>query len=222
MSRELRSLWFPFPAQLGGDFFRAPVNYQLSYYISKVQQLDGDSYTEFTGANFDCGRNKRLCEVQGTSCDEKERRREDRNNDIGVIDQRQEGKPIKVFTSADVVVENAYCGATIISDRWAVSTAHCYDDQPYSDKKRTLRIRVGTFFEESVEVRNVYKHPGYTTGRLYNDLAVLELGRRIEYDFERSHHLPTLWNILSFRHILRKIANDLFFFWQVWRQSNLY
>ena len=169
--------------------------------ISKVQKMEGDSYTEFSGANFDCGRNKRLCEVQGTSCEEKERRikrkGKESNNDIGVVDPRQEGKPVEVFTSADVVVENAYCGATIISDRWAVSTAHCYDDQPHSDKKRTLRIRVGTLFEESVEVRNVYKHPGYRTGRLYNDLAVLELGRRIEYDFERSRHLPTLWNILS-------------------------
>ena len=181
--------------------FRAPVNAQLSDYISKVQQLEGDSYTEFTVADFDCGRNKRLCEVQGTSCEEKERRRKrkgkESNNDIGVVDLRQGEKPVEVFTSADVVVENAYCGATIISDRWAVSTAHCYDDQPYSDKKRTLRIRIGTQFEESVEVRNVYKHPGYRTGRLYNDLAVLELGRRIEYDFERSRHLPTLWNILS-------------------------
>ena len=138
--------------------------------------------------------------MQGTSCEEKERRRKrkgkESNNDIGVVDLRQREKPVEVFTSGDVV-ENAYCGATIISDRWAVSTAHCYDDQPYSDKKRTLRIRVGTFFEESVEVRNVYKHPGYTTGRLYNDLAVLELGRRIEYDFERSCRIPSLQNISS-------------------------
>ena len=139
--------------------------------------------------------------MQGTSCEEKERRikrkGKESNNDIGVVDPRQEGKPTEVFTSADVAVENAYCGATIISDRWAVSTAHCYDDQPYSDKKRTLRIRVGTQFEESVEVRNVYKHPGFRTGRLYNDLAVLELGRRIEYDFDRSCQIPSLQNISS-------------------------
>ena len=105
-----------------------------------------------------------------------------------------EDEELEVFSSG--LDEGEYfCGATIISDRWAVSTAHCYDDQPYSDKKRTLRIRVGTLFEESVEVRNVYKHPGYRTGRLYNDLAVLELGRRIEYDFQRSCQIPSLQNI---------------------------
>merc|ERR1712013_937443 len=78
--------------------------------------------------------------------------------------------------------------------RWAVSAAHCYDKYGYNDedeKRRTLRIRVGTQFEESVEVRSVYRHPDYRTRRLYNDVAVLELGRRIEYDFERFGDSPT-------------------------------
>ena len=52
-------------------------------------------------------------------------------------------------------------------------------------------------FEELVEVRNVYRHPDYRTRRLYNDVAVLELGRRIEYDFDRSCQIPSLQNISS-------------------------
>ena len=212
------------PNNLEVMFFWILVNVQLSFTLFQLQEVEGDSYTEFTGANFDCGRNKRLCEVQGNSCDTKPEvdrnevllvnneneatteaeitaspeneasaEEEENNNDpafnIEIIDLRQGGEPTAVFTSADVELENAYCGATIITDRWAVSAAHCYDKYGYNDedeKRRTLRIRVGTPFEESVEVRNVYRHPDYRTRRLYNDVAVLELGRRIEYDFERS------------------------------------
>ena len=213
------------------------VNVQLSFTLFQLQEVEGDSYTEFTGANFDCGRNKRLCEVQGNSCDTKpevdrnevllvdneneaapeaeitaspedeasvEEEDKENNNDpafnIELVDLRQGGEPTAVFTSADVELENAYCGATIITDRWAVSAAHCYDKYGYNDedeKRRTLRIRVGTQFEESVEVRNVYRHPDYRTRRLYNDVAVLELGRRIEYDFDRSCQIPSLQNISS-------------------------
>ena len=47
----------------------ALVNVQLSFTLFQLQEVEGDSYTEFTGSNFDCGRNKRVCEVQGNSCD---------------------------------------------------------------------------------------------------------------------------------------------------------
>ena len=87
------------------------------------------------------------------------------------------------------VVEDLFCGGTIIADRWAVSAAHCYDNYDIEDKKRVVRIRHGTPFEETIEIRKVYRHPDYKNPRLYNDVAVLELGRRIEYDFKRSNYM---------------------------------
>ena len=44
---------------------------------------------------------------------------------------------------------------------------------------------------EVVEIKKVYKHPLYKYPHTYNDVAVLELGRRIEYDFARFGDSPT-------------------------------
>ena len=52
-------------------------------------------------------------------------------------------------------------------------------------------IRDGTPFEEVVEIKRVYKHPNYKYPNLYNDVAVLELGRRIEYDFDKFGDSPS-------------------------------
>ena len=103
--------------------------------------------------------------------------------DASLVDLRGGGRPAEV-------VDDLFCGGTIIADRWAVSAAHCYDNYEIEDKKRVVRVRLGTPFEETVEIRKVYRHPDYRYPRLYNDVAVLELGRRIEYDFERSYYIP--------------------------------
>ena len=36
-----------------------------------------------------------------------------------------------------------------------------------------------------IEVKRVYKHPNYRYPKLYNDLAMIELGRRITYDYKK-------------------------------------
>ena len=40
-------------------------------------------------------------------------------------------------------------------------------------------------------MKKVYKHPLYEYPSLYNDVAVIELGRRIEYDFDKYGDSPT-------------------------------
>jgi len=42
-----------------------------------------------------------------------------------------------------------------------------------------------------VEIKRVYKHPDYRYPNLYNDVAVLELGRRIEYNFDKFGDSPS-------------------------------
>ena len=219
-------MWISFSAQQGGERTRAG---RFSNHVFQIQELDGEvSYTEFTGRNFDCGRNKKLCEINDISCDPQPRpgavdsnevtiKIEDENKatndadeeasdkngtndvtiqieeansnagiDASLVDLRQGGQP----------VENVFCGATIIADRWAVSAAHCYDEYDIENKIEVVTIRHGTPFEETVEIRKVYRHPDYKNPRLYNDVALLELGRRIEYDFKRSNYILHFVNSL--------------------------
>ena len=46
-------------------------------------------------------------------------------------------------------------------------------------------LRDGTPFKEVIEVKRVYQHPNYQYPKLYDDIAVVELGRRIAYDYEK-------------------------------------
>ena len=50
---------------------------------------------------------------------------------------------------------------------------------------REITIRHNTKFNETIEVKRIYIHPDYVFPELYNDVAVLELGRRIPYDYEK-------------------------------------
>ena len=36
-----------------------------------------------------------------------------------------------------------------------------------------------------IEVKRYYKHPNYEYPKLYNDLAMMELGRRIAFNYEK-------------------------------------
>ena len=200
MQRELRSVWVSFTRQQGGETICVLRSYSTSFF--QIQELDGQ-YTDFTGPNFECGRNKKFCEIDDFfPCDPQPNTEpfdanevtikiEEGNSDAGIdaslVDLRQGGRPTEVFSSADEV-EDPFCGTTVITDRWAVSAAHCYDNLDSEDKKKVVRIRAGTPYEELVEIRKVYRHPRYKFPRLYNDVAVLELGRRIEYDFKRSRY----------------------------------
>ena len=94
-----------------------------------------------------------------------------------------------------------------------MAASHCYDDfsTQASNKKESQRynvIRLETFSHQSVhqndfffrdgtpskstiEIKRIYKHPLYKYPNLYNDVAVIELGRRIEYDYDKFGDSPT-------------------------------
>jgi hypothetical protein len=44
---------------------------------------------------------------------------------------------------------------------------------------------------ENVEVKRTFIHPFYNYPQFYHDIAVSELGRRIEYDYDRFGDTPT-------------------------------
>ena len=47
-----------------------------------------------------------------------------------------------------------------------------------------------TSHKEVVEVKRVFKHPMYKSPTLYHNIAVIELGRRIEYDYRKFGDTP--------------------------------
>ena len=42
---------------------------------------------------------------------------------------------------------------------------------------RTIIVRDGTIYEEKIEIRRVFVHPGFQFPSLYDDIAIAELGR---------------------------------------------
>jgi len=87
-----------------------------------------------------------------------------------------------------------FCGATVFNDKWIVTASHCYDDfgsavgQPRQVKINT--IRDNTPFKDVIEIKRVFKHPKYVYPNLYNDIALLELGRRIDYNYTKYGDTP--------------------------------
>jgi len=180
----------------------------LSPSNTEEQKVGTNSYSDINSPTFDCGRYKPLCEINNSSCEVPEPEvttastittttttTPASNIDTGDFDLRT----LDVFFSSDPDPKNPgefFCGATMISDRWVVAASHCYDDFATGvalgqRKVRVNTIRDGTASHEIVEIKRIYKHPEYKYPQLYNDVAVLELGRRVEYDYEKFGDTPS-------------------------------
>ena len=183
---------------------------------NKETQRNGDhSYSDFTASDFHCGKSNPLCEINGEDCDAvKEETTTEKpatitttaapEDGIGsdLFDLR-DGAELKTwgpdFRSGPGTPESpgdVFCGATVVADRWAVAASHCYDTfrNGVTDEPRRVRvttIRDQTPHREDVEIKRIYRHPNYRAHIFYNDVAVLELGRRIVYDFDKFGDSPS-------------------------------
>ena len=75
--------------------------------------------------------------------------------------------------------------------RFFLAAAHCYDKFEENNKILVNTVRDKTRYKSRVEIKKVYRHPLYKAPSLYNDIAVGEFGRRLEYDFDRFGDSPT-------------------------------
>ena len=175
----------------------------LSPLNTDIQNNNGDTYSDFTDTNsFDCGRFKPLCDIKGEDCNAAKTTTTTTTTstkpapiraadlDIRTID------PSDIFFSSDPDTKKQgeyFCGGTPVADRWVVAASHCYDGvSPGSPRRvRVNTVRDNTPYKELVEIKRVYKHPNYKVPNLYDDVAVLELGRRVEYNFIKFGDSPT-------------------------------
>merc|ERR1712018_457940 len=66
-----------------------------------------------------------------------------------------------------------FCGATIISAKWAVTAAHCVDEGD------NIRVVAGAHSKRSsgktYTVERIYKHREYNSNNMHNDIAMLKI-----------------------------------------------
>ena len=91
------------------------------------------------------------------------------------------------FTNYRFLVSAGHClknfeRTTLIINRW--------DEYQILFPDSQVTLRVNGQFEENIEIKRVYQHPFYHYPELYNDIAIAELGRRIEYDFKKFGDSP--------------------------------
>merc|ERR1712223_1084561 len=194
----------------------------LSPLNKEIQNNNGDTYSDFTASNFDCGKFKQLCEINGEDCTAATTTTTTAPITTTTTTQTSIGAdlfdirtihPSDIFFSSDPDTKSKgeyFCGATVVADRWVVAASHCYDDfrNGVTDGPRKVRvntIRDNTPYKELVEIKRVYKHPNYRFPNLYNDVAVLELGRRIEYNYTKFGDSPSCLPKKEFE-VINKIA----------------
>ena len=139
-------------------------------------------YTNMNRYNFDCGRFKQVKQVRSkrTSAG-KELSQFFGNGGVFYISNIVFGGFVLKLTNQEIS-----CEATLITDKFAISAAHCFDFSPSSESKIMIVLTINSLTSEKevVEILRVFNHLQYKYPTLYNDIAILKLGRRIKYDYD--------------------------------------
>ena len=92
--------------------------------------MDGKSYTDFEREDFECGRYKLLTEINRNDEESVEEEQDskvdgdhlDDDNPANVSDN-----DLEVFSLMEKEDKDIHCGSTIVTDRWMISSARCFD-----------------------------------------------------------------------------------------------
>lgn len=146
-----------------------------------IHKQDIKDYSNIGRDNFDCGR-----------FDDIEKARTKRGSGGNVQSHLFSEGSITTYRQDKVEATSNYstdffCGATMISDKLAISAAHCFDEFEvgFDHKSRVINVIVSNSFNpEVIEILQIYKHPGYEYPEIYDDIAIIKLGKRVQYDFD--------------------------------------
>jgi len=82
------------------------------------------------------------------------------------------------------------CGSVLINDRFILTAAHCEEQFESKSTTRSVVIRHGSKYMETIKVKRTFMHPEYRFPLGYNDVALSELSRRVMFDFEKYGDSP--------------------------------
>jgi len=151
----------------GSCGFKSPQN-------EEKQIVDRKQYTDVLSSDFTCGESKQREDIAGL--------------------EKPKDQIVPKQDNVDSS-DSGTCTNVIISDRYAITAAHCFETHAINprEKRISVTIRDGTIYQESIGVRRMWIHPQRNVaffGAAYFDIAVLELERRIIYDFDKYGDSP--------------------------------
>ncbi|XP_023346958.1 uncharacterized protein LOC111715813 isoform X2 [Eurytemora carolleeae] len=184
----------------------------LSTLSTDKQIYKGKSYSRISDPDFDCGRYKGFEYLKSIGLEVSDGRP---GIDFNVTDSKEgqdetlivatkEVSSIVDFRSEtdddddEIILANAhanastFCSASLIADKWMITAAHCFKfGKDIAEKQLQVIRSLIPALKELVEVKRIYVHPEYRFPELHSDIALIELGRRVEFKLDEFGDTPT-------------------------------